>query len=273
MAESSDSNSQSGMSWIEWFCGLKGNEFFVEVPEEFIQDEFNLYGLSNTVQNYDYALDMILDNESDDELEEEQQEVIERNAETLYGLIHARFIVTALGLQMMLEKLRQGDFGMCPRINCFGQQLLPVGLSDVPMQHTLKMFCPSCQEIYFPKYTRHSTIDGAYFGTTFPHLLVLQYPEIIQQRACPPYVPKIFGFRIHPRAASNQRRAAKQQQIADAMAASAAGDSRTASTAGAAAAAPQSAAVREGSSGTASASSGRSAMGVVLGPAPEQKKP
>ena len=137
----------------------------MEVPEEFIQDDFNLYGLSSTVPNYELALDMILDNESDDDLDEEQQEMVERNAETLYGLIHARFIVTALGLQMMLEKVRQSEFGVCPRINCFSQPLLPVGLSDKPMQHTLKMYCPSCQEIYYPKYTRHSSIDGAYFGT------------------------------------------------------------------------------------------------------------
>lgn len=212
MGDSSDSNSHShGMSWIEWFCGIKGNEFYVEVPEEFIQDDFNLYGLSNTVPNYDYALDMILDNECDDELDERQQETIERNAETLYGLIHARFIVTSLGLQMMLDKVRQGDFGTCPRVNCFNQPLLPVGLSDIPMQHTLKMYCPSCQELYFPKYTRHASIDGAFFGTTFAHLLVLQYPDIIQQRQGSTYVPKIFGFCIHPRAASNQRCPNKKQ--------------------------------------------------------------
>jgi casein kinase II subunit beta len=74
------------------------------VDEEFIQDEFNLYGLSQSVPNYDYALDMILDNESDEELTEDQQEVIERNAEVLYGLIHARFITTAHGQQLMYEK-------------------------------------------------------------------------------------------------------------------------------------------------------------------------
>lgn len=49
---------------------------------------------------------MILDNESDEELTEEQQEVIERNAEVLYGLIHARFITTAHGQQLMLDKFR-----------------------------------------------------------------------------------------------------------------------------------------------------------------------
>ena len=92
------------VTWIEWFCHLKGNEFFVrsmyceyntqrscskvialqdlltiiatcnsvsktfillwlqvEVDDEYIQDDFNLTYLNREVQNYDQALNTILD--------------------------------------------------------------------------------------------------------------------------------------------------------------------------------------------------------------------
>ena len=53
-------------------------------------------GLNTLVPYYDYALDMVLDVEMpmEDSLTEEQQEIVESAAEMLYGLIHARYVLS-----------------------------------------------------------------------------------------------------------------------------------------------------------------------------------
>lgn len=198
--ESSEmSASDEDGSWITWFCSLRGNEFFCEVDEDYIQDDFNLTGLRSLVPYYEYALDMVLDVEMpmEDSLTEEQQEIVESAAEMLYGLIHARYIVTNRGMHAMYEKYRTAAFGRCPRVFCQGQPVLPVGLSDLPRNYTVNVFCPRCHGLFFPKSTRQANIDGAYFGTTFPHLYLMTHPDMIPAKPSQTYVPRVYGFKVN----------------------------------------------------------------------------
>src|ERR1700709_28363 len=103
--------------------------------------------------------------------------IIESSAEMLYGLIHQRFICSRAGIQQMSEKYELAHFGVCPRTYCDQVRTLPVGLSDVPGEDTVKLFCPSCLDVYVPPNSRFQTVDGAFFGRTFGALFLLTFPD------------------------------------------------------------------------------------------------
>lgn len=184
---SSGSSDYAASTWIAWFLSTKGNEYFCEVDEDYILDRFNLTGLNTEVQYYMYALDLITD-ALDENISDSHRDQIETQARILYGLIHARYIVTTRGLAKMvrsccttdtlqLEKFKRADFGRCPRVLCYQQPLLPLGLSDVPFQSPVRLYCPRCEDVYRPKSTRHCAIDGAFFGSSLPHMLVRFFAE------------------------------------------------------------------------------------------------
>lgn len=51
-------SSGSPETWIASFCSLLGHEYFAEVSEDFIEDDFNLTGLQSQVQLYKEALEV-----------------------------------------------------------------------------------------------------------------------------------------------------------------------------------------------------------------------
>jgi casein kinase II subunit beta len=183
----------------------QGNEFLCEVSEDFIRDEFNLYGLSQQVPFYARAISIIIGEESDSappsvssgaSVVHDREDAAEASAEVLYGLIHARFIMTGSGLSKMAAKYKQLEFGRCPRVLCQGQPLIPGGESDAPQKSAVKVFCCKCKELYRLDSSKASALDGAYFGCSFPHMFFMQYPELQCSDAVAAYVPRLFGFRI-----------------------------------------------------------------------------
>jgi len=75
---------------------------FCEVERAYIEDGFNLYGLRACVSNFSDCLDLILDRIGPDDSDDSH---LTKSACTLYGLIHARYIVTAHGLDSMYNKV------------------------------------------------------------------------------------------------------------------------------------------------------------------------
>lgn len=86
---------------------------------------------------------------------------------------------------------------------CEKQNAIPIGISEDVKLARVKIYCPRCKDIYTPK-KKFADVDGAYFGTSFPHLLLMviftliwkTYPDIEPVFKKENYVPTIFGFKI-----------------------------------------------------------------------------
>ena len=125
---------------------------------------------------------------------------------------------------------------------CTSNKLVPCGRSDLAGVETVKLYCPSCVDQYVPPSSRFLSIDGtslllsllalltlettgAFFGTTFPHLMFQTYasalpflpantpaPSSPTRKSTTPltslakvYVPRIYGFKVSERARSGPR--------------------------------------------------------------------
>ena len=71
------------------------------------------------------------------------------------------------------------------------------GLSDVPGEAMVKLYCPKCMDVYTPKSSRHHHTDGAYFGTGFPHMLFMVHPEYRPKRSPNQFVPRFVNYSVY----------------------------------------------------------------------------
>lgn len=208
----SETDSYYTSYWRDWFISSRGNEYFCEIDEDYLTDRFNLTGLNTEVQYYHYAVDLIMDVFELD-CDDDMREVIEKSARHLYGLVHARYIVTTRGLAKMLEKYKKGDFGKCPRVMCKSHPLLPTGQSDIPNVKAVKLYCAKCEDLYNPKSSRHTVIDGAYFGTSFHNIIFQVYPALIPTKNLERYIPRVYGFKVHAPATLIRWQSARRDEL------------------------------------------------------------
>lgn len=76
----------------------------------------------------------------------------------------------------------------------------------------MKIYCPKCGQVYNPPPIRNrpglsSGVDGAAFGTTFPHLFLMTFANLVPDPlpVTSTYIPRVFGFRVHHSAARYPR--------------------------------------------------------------------
>ncbi|KAK6090616.1 hypothetical protein P3W45_000339 [Vairimorpha bombi] len=172
--------------WAGRFFSKKEHAFLARVPDSYMNDPFNLVGLNKKISNLEESYNAILDaTKSSDFLEES----------TLYYLIHQRFIYTITGLEDIMERVLNKEYGSCSRVGC-STPLMPIGGSNEPRVSSTKVYCYNCVCIYLPKGPIKG-LDGCAWGKYFPHFLLLTYPYKFKKKKLQEYVPRIYGFRIY----------------------------------------------------------------------------
>ncbi|OHS95672.1 Casein kinase II subunit beta-2 [Tritrichomonas foetus] len=186
--------SDFGKDWKKKFLSHPQNKWFCDIPNEYIEDVFNTFGLNDEFLYFRTCCDIILGKLSAASLPINQAREICSQLPQVYGMIHARFILSPDGLISLAEKYDAEIYGTCPRIFCHEEPLLPIGLSSKPNESKVKAFCPICREIYEPR--PKNDLDGAYFGPNAAHLFLDQMKMTVKMASHEPFIHKAFGFRI-----------------------------------------------------------------------------
>jgi len=208
MSDSSSSDYSDEETAIEWILTQPGNQLLVRVDEDYIEDSFNLYGLNKVIPNFRDTVRLLLTTAEDAEicLEDDWIGPGYQTLLDLYGLIHARYLLTSAGMGKLRRKLTNGVYGTSPTHP--NERILPIGLSDIlragpPMGYNID------RGEVMPMPTWGDRLDGAYFGTSAASMLLMANPALHGPQGWPlrgtiqpqsiEYQPRIFGFRVRCR--------------------------------------------------------------------------
>lgn len=192
--------SKEKKGWVDWFLAQPGHQFFVRIDDSFLQNMYNYYGIKQKVDHFQEAY-QLLNNNSISKCNAKSENsinvfIVEQQTMVLYGLLHARFLLTNEGMEKIFEKFKQSTFPCCTRILCQKQQCLPYGISDELCTESVKLFCPCCSDVYIIKDPQYSTIDGAYFGNSWVPIFLQKYKKNLELPQAEAFVPHLFGFTV-----------------------------------------------------------------------------
>ncbi|EAY07468.1 Casein kinase II regulatory subunit family protein [Trichomonas vaginalis G3] len=189
-------NDESDMSSCEWI-----NEFIAQsdwityVDEAYLNDNFNLYGLNSIIEGYSEVVKFLRGQFYELPPGMTTKQLL-KEAEKLYTLIHARFLLTYAGVKKVKKKYESGIFGQCPRVACNHHNLLPIGMTPSYGEEKVKVYCPCCHDIY----NTNQQLDGALFGPYFPHFLLQGSHDKIQFAEVKQNPQTYLGISIEPKA-------------------------------------------------------------------------
>ncbi|KAE9551365.1 hypothetical protein FO519_005419 [Halicephalobus sp. NKZ332] len=186
----STSESDHEVSFINWLHSFPTTCMMIYVDEDFIRDGFNRQNIHKEIGISERQVNRLVEKILEGNIEEFDKDE-KTNAIDIYGLVHARFIVSPYGIDQMRLLFSRGAFGKCPRHFCADQNCLPMGETPRLGQSPVKIFCPRCKQIYEPKH--YYDLDGAYFGPSFPAAFMLEFPNLCP----PPPVQMPFKFPIN----------------------------------------------------------------------------
>lgn len=195
-----DLRKESFRDWKNSF--LRKFPWLLNIPEDYISDKFNIYGLQNDFSFLGLCCDIICGKADLSCIPQSDKAEISKQLPQVYGMIHARFILAPAGLSALNEKYKRCQYGTCPRFNCQNEPLLPIGVSSQMNQDSVKAFCPCCREVFYPR--PQINLDGAYFGPNAAHIFIDEM-KIKSHRCFRPYSHNAFGFRLRSSIFQNQR--------------------------------------------------------------------
>lgn len=187
----SDALTAAEIGWIDWFASQ--SSWILPVELEYAEDPFNSYGIKCNKELYDDAMTLILLKPFDLELVKLKfSEEVQKEAVNIYIQLHQRYVTTPDAITILKRKFSSGIFGSCPRFNCEGQYLLPIGMDYDTDKSKICGWCPKCHDIYEVE----TDIDGAFYGPSFPHFFQQMAKDVINVKPANKTTVNFFGIPV-----------------------------------------------------------------------------